>query len=83
MKKSDPAMIVLIVAFTVLPSYFVAKAIIGDVGNQSARVKTIEPISAQLVEPSPKVFNSNAINPTVEVTIGGGSSNTSALQGRQ
>ena len=83
MKKSDLAMIVLIVAVSVLLSYFVAKGIIGDVGNQSARVKTIEPISAQLVEPSPKVFNSNAINPTVEVTIGGGSSNTSALQGRQ
>ena len=83
MKKSDLAMIILIVSISVLVSYFVAKSIIGDVGNQSAKVKTIDPISAELADPDPKVFNTNAINPTVEVTIGGGSSNNSALQGSQ
>lgn len=83
MKKSDLAMIILIVAISVLVSYFVAKSIIGDVGKQSVKVKTIEPISAELADPNAKVFNTNAINPTVEVTIGGGPSDNSALRGTQ
>ena len=83
MKKTDIAMIILIVSISVLVSYFVARSIIGDVANQSVKVKTAEPISASLSEPDTAVFNSNAINPTVEVTIGGGSSTTSALRGTQ
>lgn len=82
MKKSDIAMIVLIVSISVLVAYFAAKAIIGDVANQSVKVKTAEPISAELTEPDKTVFNKEAINPTVEVTIGG-SSGTSALRGAQ
>lgn len=82
MKKSDIAMIVLIVSLSVMIAYFIAKAMIGDVANQSVKVKTAEPISATLVEPDKSVFNKEAINPTVEVTIGG-ASGTSALRGAQ
>jgi hypothetical protein len=71
MKKSDIAMIVLIASISVLVAYFVAKGVLGDVRNQSAQVKTAEKISSTLDDPSPQVFNKNAINPTVEVIIGG------------
>ncbi|HET8884641.1 MAG TPA: hypothetical protein VFM68_04180 [Candidatus Saccharimonadales bacterium] len=74
MKKSDIAMIVLIASMSILVAYFAAKGILGDVQNQSVKVKTAEPITATVVEPDPSVFNSNAINPTVEVIIGGDSS---------
>lgn len=81
MKKSDIAMIILIVSISVLVSYFIAKSVIGDVSNQSVKVKTTEKISTDLAQPSTAVFNKDAINPTVEVTIGG-SSDTSALRGQ-
>lgn len=70
MKKSDIAMIILIASISILAAYFAAKAIIGDVGSQSAKVKTTDKITTQVTEPDPAVFNGNAINPTVEVIIG-------------
>jgi hypothetical protein len=72
MKKSDLAMIILIASISILVAYFVAKGIVGDVQNQSAKVKVAEPISSTVAQPDPAVFNTNAINPTVEVIIGGG-----------
>jgi mannitol-specific phosphotransferase system IIBC component len=71
MKKSDIAMIILIASISVLIAYFVAKAVLGDVQNQSVKVKTAEPITSEVTEPDKTVFNTNAINPTVEVIIGG------------
>lgn len=78
MKKSDIAMIILIASISVLVAYFVAKAIIGDTQNQSVKVKTVDSISTDIAQPDTSVFNSNAINPTVQVIIGdqaGGSTN--------
>lgn len=72
MKKSDIAMIILIASMSVLVAYFVAKGIVGDVQSQSVKVKVADPISGVVEAPDPKVFNTNAINPTVEVIIGGG-----------
>ena len=63
-------MIILIASISVLVSYFVAKAIIGDVQNESVQVKTTETITTSVVQPDPSVFNADAINPTVEVIIG-------------
>ncbi|MET0980047.1 MAG: hypothetical protein ABWX90_02225 [Candidatus Saccharimonadales bacterium] len=71
MKKSDLAMIVLIASMSVLIAYFVAKGVVGDVQSQSVKVKVAEPITADVEEPDAKIFNTNAINPTVEVIIGG------------
>jgi len=34
-------------------------------------IKTIDPIDSKIVEPDPAIFNSNAINPAVEVQISG------------
>jgi hypothetical protein len=34
-------------------------------------VKVAEKITTEVVDPDPKIFNKNAINPTVEVIIGG------------
>ena len=64
-------MIILIASISILVAYFVAKAVIGDVQNESVTVKTADPISTEVEKPDPSVFNSDAINPTVEVIIGG------------
>jgi hypothetical protein len=71
MKKSDIAMIILIASISVLVAYFTAKALIGDIQNESVKVKTAEKISTSVEEPDKTIFNTNAINPTVEVIIGG------------
>ncbi len=70
MKKSDIAMIILIASISVMVSYFVAKAVIGDTADQSVVVKTTDEITTDIDKPDPSVFNSKAINPTVQVMIG-------------
>lgn len=70
-------MIILIAAVSMILAYFGAQAILGNVQNESVQVKTIDRISTDVTEPDPSVFNSNAINPTVEVIIGGDQSNNS------
>jgi ABC-type cobalt transport system substrate-binding protein len=71
MKKSDVAMIILIASISVLIAYFVAKGIFGGTSNTSQIIKTIDPIDSKIVEPDSAIFNSNAINPSVEVQISG------------
>jgi len=78
MKKSDIAMVILIASVSVLVAYFVAKAVLGDTQNQSVKVKTADPISTNITQPDPTVFNSSAINPTVQVIIGNGQSQASS-----
>jgi hypothetical protein len=80
MKKSDIAMIILIASLSVLISYFIAKAVIGDVKKETVKVKTAEPITTDVQKPDTSVFNSNAINPTVEVIIGGDQSKSQSKQ---
>lgn len=70
MKKSDIAMIILIASISMLVAYFASKSIVGDVSNQSVKVKTAEKITASVTQPDEKVFNKSAINPAVEVIIG-------------
>ena len=70
MKKSDWAMVILIVAIAGLVSYFSANALLPAPNKNPQTVPTAEPMMAKVTEPSDKIFNDNAINPTVRVTIG-------------
>lgn len=71
MKRTDVASLIFIASLSVLIAYFVAGAVIGKPTSESVKVKTIAPISAEIEEPDPSIFNKDAINPTVEITIGG------------
>lgn len=71
MKKSDIAMIILIASISMMAAYFAVGAIPGlKNANEPVKVKTIEKYEADVGEPDPKVFSKDAINPTIEVTIG-------------
>lgn len=70
MKKSDIALLILVVSVSVVISYFVGQAVLGGSVAKPVEVETAEPISADIVEPSPDIFSSNAINPTVQIKIG-------------
>jgi hypothetical protein len=71
MKSTDIAMIILIASVSVGVAFGLVSAIPGlKVSNDVVKVKTIEPYSSTVTQPDPKVFNKDAINPTVDVTIG-------------
>lgn len=78
MKKSDMAMIVLIASISMMIAYFVAQALIGNTQSESVQVKTADRIDTTITQPDTSIFNSNAINPTVPVIIGGQSSGSSS-----
>lgn len=70
MKKSDVAMLVLIASMSIMFSYFIAKATpLGSAATKSVKVPTIDKIETSLVDPDPRIFNDQAINPSVEVQI--------------
>lgn len=63
-------MLILIASGSILISYFIASATpIGKASTEPVEVETIERIEQSVAEPSPEVFNQNAINPSVEVNI--------------
>lgn len=70
MKKSDIAVLVLIVSLTLVVSFLVVKGIFGEPQNENVKVEKVEPISSTLVQPSANIFNRGAINPTVVIQIG-------------
>lgn len=69
MKKTDIAMIALIAITSVLIAFFVTRSLLGTSASEAVKVKTIEEISSTVEEPDPAIFNSEAINPAVEVQI--------------
>lgn len=71
MKKSDIAMLVLIASVSVMIAFTIANSLsFLKVDDSGVKVKTIEPISAEVTEPDAAVFNKKAINPTVKTVIG-------------
>lgn len=74
MKKSDIAMIILIASISMVAAYFIVKSIpIFQASGQPKEVSTFQEINSDVAEPDKNVFNDQAINPTVEVFIGGNS----------
>lgn len=69
MKKTDIAMILLIAIVSVVVAFFVTRSVFGGSATEAVKVETMEKISADVTEPDPAIFNSNAINPAVEVQI--------------
>lgn len=71
MKRTDVASLIFIASLSVIVAYFIADAVIGKPTSESVKVKTMAPISADIEQPDPSIFNKDAINPTVEIVIGG------------
>lgn len=72
MKKTDIAMIVLIASVGVLIAFFATRTFFSGAVSESVKVKTVEAMSATIEPPDPTIFNSNAINPTIEISVGSG-----------
>lgn len=70
MKKSDIAILVLIIGVSLLVAFLVGNAIFGGRVDQPVKVETADRISADVTQPDKAVFNENAINPSVQIQIG-------------
>ncbi len=70
MKKNDIAALILIASISLLVAWFVASSIIGEPKKSAQKVKTIDSISQDVEKPDKRIFNKDAINPTVERSIG-------------
>lgn len=71
-------MLILIAAASAGIAYFVASHVFGGMTEKGVTVKTIEPITSTVETPDVKIFNENAINPSIEVNIGDSGTATSA-----
>lgn len=75
MKKSDIAMIILIASLSVMVAYFIANSLpFLKVSEKGVTVKTTTEVKPDVERPSEKIFHADAINPTIETTVGGSSS---------
>lgn len=72
MKKNEIALILLVVGVVVIATYGIFNALFGQTALSPVKVQTATAISASLdgIEPDAAVFNKDAINPAVNVTIG-------------
>ena len=71
MKSTDIAMIVLIASVSVGVAFAAVSAIPAlKSSDELVKVKSIDLYPEGLEDPDPAVFNKDAINPTVDVTIG-------------
>ncbi len=69
MKQKDVALIIIVVFVTGVVSFFLS-GVLFKTSNLVEQVETVEPISAEFMQPDEKYFNSNAINPTQLIQIG-------------
>lgn len=71
MKQSDIFTLILVAGIGTLAAFFVCQMILGDPSQATTKFKTVNRIiSSELVSPDPEIFNSTAINPTIEVYVG-------------
>lgn len=70
MKKSEIALIILIVSIVAFATYLIINTFVSKATAQSVEVEVVEVITSEVVEPDPAIFNEDAINPTVKVKIG-------------
>lgn len=72
MKKSDIAMIVLIASLSVMVAFLIANSLpFLKPSEKGVKVPTAQKIETETKQPDERVFNTEAINPTVETYIGG------------
>lgn len=71
MKRNEIALILVVVGLVVLMTYSLVNVVFGKTALSPVSVKSADSISASIDNPpDPSVFNANAINPSVSVTIG-------------
>lgn len=74
MKKNDLAALVAIIVVAGVIAYFIANAVIGQPKNNPVQVEQVTAIAPTFPAPDSRVFNDQSIDPTVEISGDGQSS---------
>ncbi len=75
MKKSDIVTITFVAVLCMIASFFIVRAIVGDPDQKTITFQDIEVVQRDAAQPSTDTFNSQALDPTVEVFVGDTSKN--------
>lgn len=71
MKQSDIFSMILVAGIGTLAAFLICNQLMGDPSTAKTQFKTINRvITSELAEPDAEIYNSLAINPTVEVYVG-------------
>ncbi len=70
MNRNNTAVLILVIALVALLSYFLGSAVLGGQTSKAVSVEKAKLIGPDVVTPESNIFNSDAINPTVKITIG-------------
>lgn len=70
MKLSDYISTAMIAIVGTILAYFLMNSILGDPKEKTVSFEYVDAISTKLMAPDSEIFNSQAINPTVEVYVG-------------
>lgn len=71
MKRNDIIIIGLIAIAMAIVTYLAANAYLSSNTQKTTTAPKVEKITSEIVEPNPEIFNTNAINPTVQISIDG------------
>lgn len=76
MKQKDIVIIIAVAGIAAILSFVLANFLFG--GKKSANLTSpkVDAINANFTLPSTQYFNKNALDPTVNITIGGSTNNT-------
>ncbi len=71
MKRSDIYSLILVAGIGTLAAFFACNAILGDPNEAKVEFTTVSTVlTSDLASPNEEIFNSTAINPTIEVYVG-------------
>jgi hypothetical protein len=70
MKQKDIALIVLVVFFSAVISFFVSRLVFTSSSQRSLTAEVVQPIDPTFNQPDEAFFNEKSINPTQLIKIG-------------
>ncbi len=70
MKQKDIALIVIVVFFSAVLSYFISNALFASPKNRQQQVEVVQPITTDFPTPDERFFNDKAFDPTRTIIIG-------------
>ena len=80
MKQKDILLVVVVIIVSAVMSVVLSNMLISSPKNRQQKVEVVGPISPDFAQPDQKYFNSNSVDPTQLIQIGG-NSNTQPFNG--
>lgn len=70
MKQKDIALIIIVVFFSAVLSYFISNALFVAPKDRQQAVEVVQPITSDFPKPDERFFNDSAFDPTRTIIIG-------------